>query len=244
MTLADRSASGPGDQQGLEQLLRHLFVAPVAVVVARPEMYLAELPTAEASCVAHAVLDRRREFAAGRGCAREGLAQLGFRADAIAQRPDRTPDWPAGLVGSITHCPGFCGAAVAVQAEASSLGFDAEVAQPMDADLVEYICSREELASFERLPASGPPWATLAFSAKEAFHKAYYPLARRILNFNDALVRFQVAGGGCYGAFETVLTHPAAPFFGQGALFTGRWRYSEGRVYTAVTCRDSRGATT
>jgi 4'-phosphopantetheinyl transferase EntD len=60
----------------------------------------------EEAAMARAAGERRREFAAARGCARAALARLGMQPAPIV--PDRTgaPRWPSNAVGSITHCTG------------------------------------------------------------------------------------------------------------------------------------------
>ncbi|MBN1173619.1 MAG: 4'-phosphopantetheinyl transferase, partial [Micromonosporaceae bacterium] len=61
----------------------------------------------EAPLVARAVPRRRAEFTTGRHCARLALASLGVEPAAILAGPDRAPRWPAGIVGTITHCDGY-----------------------------------------------------------------------------------------------------------------------------------------
>jgi 4'-phosphopantetheinyl transferase EntD len=60
----------------------------------------------EADLVADAVEKRRREFVTTRRCARQALAQLGVPPVPIRPGPGRAPVWPAGVVGSLTHCAG------------------------------------------------------------------------------------------------------------------------------------------
>ena len=80
----------------------------------------------EAAAVQHAVEKRRREFAVGRMLARAALAAIGDPPSAIPTGNHREPVWPAGIVGSITHCAGYCAAAVARDAMVVALGIDAE----------------------------------------------------------------------------------------------------------------------
>lgn len=75
--------------------------------------WVADMLPSEEALVARAVDKRRREFATGRDCARRALSQLGWDEVPILAGPKREPLWPAGIVGSITHCPGYCAAIVA-----------------------------------------------------------------------------------------------------------------------------------
>ena len=67
----------------------------------------------EEALVAGAVTKRREEFAAGRNAARAALAGLGPPPCPLLRAGRRAPAWPQGIVGSITHCSGFCCAVVA-----------------------------------------------------------------------------------------------------------------------------------
>jgi 4'-phosphopantetheinyl transferase EntD len=61
----------------------------------------------EEDLVANAVVRRRCEFVTARRCAHQALAKLGHAPAPIRTGPKREPQWPAGLVGSITHTTGL-----------------------------------------------------------------------------------------------------------------------------------------
>ncbi len=84
----------------------------VAVAETRQDVE-AELWPDESVAVERAMASRRREYATTRDCARRALAQLGIAARAIPTLADGAPGWPDGVIGSLTHCRGFRGAAVA-----------------------------------------------------------------------------------------------------------------------------------
>jgi 4'-phosphopantetheinyl transferase EntD len=67
----------------------------------------------EEAVVARAVDKRRREYTTTRHLARAALSRLGLPPVAIATGGNREPLWPAGIVGSITHCDGYRAVAVA-----------------------------------------------------------------------------------------------------------------------------------
>src|SRR5258708_4350783 len=71
-----------------------------------------ELFAAEAVLVAGASQKRQREFTGARVCARLALARAGIRPAPVIPGPSGAPQWPAGMVGSMTHCDGYRGAAV------------------------------------------------------------------------------------------------------------------------------------
>ncbi len=150
----------------------------------------------EEPCMRRAVGKRRREFAAGRACARTALEHFGIYNHALLVGPDRAPVWPANIVGSITHCEGFVGAAVARVGVIRGIGVDAERADPLHPAAVKLICSPRER---EWIRVVAPPdytdWPKLIFSAKEAAYKCLSPWCKRPLGFHDLEITPQPAEG-------------------------------------------------
>ncbi|WP_423832395.1 hypothetical protein [Streptomyces manipurensis] len=71
---------------------------------------------------------RRAQFATARACARRALAGLGREPVALLPGPGGAPQWPSGVVGSITHCEGYRAAVAAPAGVVAALGIDAEPA--------------------------------------------------------------------------------------------------------------------
>lgn len=143
----------------------------------------------ERAAVRQAVAQRQQEFAAGRMAAREAMRRLGHPAQAIPAHPDRSPCWPAGLVGSISHCRSSCVAVVAWQAGCTSVGVDVEPDQDLPQDLWSTICLPGELQRAAGLPeAERGRWVTRVFSAKETYYKWVYPRIRTLLDFQDVAI--------------------------------------------------------
>lgn len=72
-----------------------LFLGQVEVAIAAVEPEH-PLPPREAAALGRAVAVRRREFAAGRTCARRALAALGRPVDDLLRDADGLPAWPDG----------------------------------------------------------------------------------------------------------------------------------------------------
>jgi 4'-phosphopantetheinyl transferase EntD len=150
------------------------------------------LPLQEERFILGAIEGRRREFAAGRTCARHALERLGIQPVAIPAGDDRAPIWPNGIVGSITHCPGYRAAAVAHHRHVSAIGIDAEpnirlpnavlrrIMLPAECGLLEEVGFQNDVA-----------WDRLAFSAKESTFKAAYGLVRHRFDFRDYELRIR-----------------------------------------------------
>lgn len=146
----------------------------------------------EQQTLLRAVPKRIHEFAAGRACARAGLAQLGYAAVALLPGADRAPQWPAGATGSITHTDGFCAAVVAASARIRALGLDVEPGTSVRPHLWRRICVPEELALLQSLDGqTALATATLIFSAKEAFYKCQHTLTGQWLGFADLSISIE-----------------------------------------------------
>lgn len=206
----------------------------VAVAERRHDPLDAMLFAEEEQVVARAVEKRRREFATARTCARDALQKLGFAATAIPTGERGEPQWPDGALGSITHCHRYRGAAVARSSEMVTLGIDAEPNAPLPDGLLGDIARPEELPSLRRLATGHPEvhWDRLLFSAKESVYKAWFPLARRWLGFEDAVVELDAAA--C--TFEARLLVPG-PQLENGPLrvLQGGWMLAEETLLTAVS---------
>lgn len=132
---------------------------------------------------------REREFLVGRRCASELLREFGIHRP-VTIHHDRSPAWPAGSVGSISHSDRWTFASVALADDARSLGVDTEPF--MTPETVQLIASdvatpREtQLVKDQDFDDSAA--LTLIFSAKESFYKCWYPITKRFLEFNDVEV--------------------------------------------------------
>lgn len=136
--------------------------------------------------VARAAPRRRAEWAAGRRCAGEALRLLTGEKWFPGMAPDRSPIWPEGIVGSISHSTNSAIAMVARSTECRGIGIDLErVLNEADAGEI----ARQTLTPAERSRFGAgidPFLVTLAFSAKESLFKALYPTLRRPLSFHTS----------------------------------------------------------
>jgi 4'-phosphopantetheinyl transferase EntD len=106
-------------------VIEEILPENVAVVDTTEDRLDVELFPAEVQSLGGAVEKRRREFITGRACARGALAQLGMDPVAIPSGERGEPCWPAGIVGSITHCAGYRACALARVGVIAALGIDA-----------------------------------------------------------------------------------------------------------------------
>ncbi|OBA88577.1 4'-phosphopantetheinyl transferase [Mycobacteriaceae bacterium 1482268.1] len=206
--------------------------------VAAAEMYtdppdLAPLPEEE-PLIAKSVAKRRNEFVTVRHCARLALGQLGVPPVPILKGEKGEPCWPDGVVGSLTHTEGFRGAAVAHHDVVRSVGIDAEPHDVLPDGVLDAISLPAERAEIGALP-QGLHWDRILFCAKEATYKAWFPVTKRWLGFEDAHIVFDVDPGTTAGGFESrILIDPAALSGPPLTTLRGRWSVRDGLALTAI----------
>ncbi|MGH2914998.1 MAG: 4'-phosphopantetheinyl transferase family protein [Solirubrobacteraceae bacterium] len=208
------------------------FVAWAETTEDHPDFVLSD---AELRSLGRAVDRRRREFTAGRACARRALQRLGAPPAPVPGGRDGEPLWPSGVVGSITHCEGFRACAVAYADAAIALGIDAEPNLALPDGLLQDIAYGDE----RKLAAAAPPAAPgspavdlprLLFSAKEAAYKAWFPLAGRRLGFDEVTVAIDLERGEFWA--EVLVPGPLT-------VLDGRWAVQDGIIATAVVVEHS-----
>ena len=235
-------------------MIETLLPDGAAVVEALSDPPEAVLFPEEEALLAQAVQKRRSEFTTVRHCARLALARLGIPAVPILPGDRGAPQWPEGIVGSMTHCAGYRAAVVARSADLVTVGVDAEPHDRLPPDVLDTVTLPQERVQLARLAAERPGvhWDRLLFSAKEAVYKSWYPLTRRWLDFDEAEITFdaglgevgaeveEVDGvdgveGAASGAFYARLLVPG-PVVGGVSLpgFAGRWLVRDGLLFTAI----------
>jgi enterobactin synthetase component D / holo-[acyl-carrier protein] synthase len=188
----------------------------------------------EEALVARATQKRRLEFATGRECAREALAAIGMGKMPIMRGFRGAPQWPAGIVGSITHCAGYCASAVARAGDLAAIGLDAEPAAPLPGGVLEMVTTPAERARLRDLAAAQPEvsWDCLLFCAKEAVYKAWFPLTGRWLGFADADITISAAEGTF--AARLLVDPPAEAARLLAGGFSGRWLSRDNLMLAAI----------
>lgn len=156
-------------------------------------------PQPKSQAAADAKAHRALEFSQGRICADAALIELGCNLPRSARKvgvnDDRSPIWPHGFVGSISHSCHWTWAAVAHRAEITSVGIDTEPIMTTETmrQVENEIASQSEWDKIHGNTIGRNAWTqeektTLVFSAKEAFYKCWFPVHRQYFGFVDALV--------------------------------------------------------
>ena len=151
-------------------------------------------PEERAQLPHRSVAVRQREFVAGRACAAEAMRRLGYQPRPVQVANDRSPVWPDGLIGSISHSRHLAGAVVARRDEGfRAIGLDLEEATPLHEELLEEICVDAERNWLAKQPAQDRALlAKMIFCAKEAAYKCQYPLTGEVFGFDTLHIDLSV----------------------------------------------------
>lgn len=207
--------------------LQQLLPAEVLLAVASPQMWDEALHPQELPFARDMNDKRRREFQAGRACARRVLAQLGYPEQALAVGAHRQPLWPQGVVGSITHCGDFCAAVGAPSTQFAGLGIDVEEDSALDESLLDVVCTPRERQAVTGL-ASPLHQAKAVFSIKESLFKAHFPLLQRWIDFLDVELSLDAQNQ----RFEARGAYEGAPFV--AGSVSGRFGRVDGLIFSVV----------
>ena len=188
---------------------------------------------AEQEVLVRAVAKRRAEFSTVRACARQALAQLGLPPVPILPGERGAPQWPDGVVGTMTHCDGYRAAAVAPASRAVGIGVDAEPHGPLPDGVLGLVSLPEERERLAELAAVRPDvhWDRLLFTVKESVYKVWYPITRTWLDFSGASVAIEPAEQ----TFTAELQVPGPTVNGaELKQLRGRYLVSDGLVISAI----------
>lgn len=216
-------------------MMNDLLPATVAVEETFADPSEIVLFPAEEAVVAAAVDKRRQEFATVRACARRALARLGHPPRPLLPDERGAPQWPGGVVGSMTHCAGYRSAAVARTSDVETVGIDAEPHSPLPDGVLDLIARPEERERLDALGAARPDiaWDRLLFSAKESVYKAWFPLTQEWLDFQEVSVTIDARAG----TFAAGLLKPGLRLSGTPVdELGGRWHATGDLVVTVIAC--------
>ena len=132
--------------------------------------------------------NRKDEFLLGRVCASKAYELCtGRKLLSLPVNPDRSPEWPSDVVGTISHNQYWVGAAVAKSTDMIGIGMDFEVLGRTKIELAKQIRTPQDLKKHPKL--SDEELLTIIFSCKESLYKALYPNVKKFFGFEDAALR-------------------------------------------------------
>ena len=178
-----------------------------------------------------AVKKRKREFIAGRVCAKMALKQLGITQFPLLVGKSREPLWPSNVVGSLSHCDDYCGVAIALNTHLKGVGLDIEHNTPLEKDIIDTICTPSEQSWIRNnQPLQGSNWPKIMFSAKESVYKCLFPIFRIYIGFLDVEIRIKPETM----QFSALLGKKRLPQYAAHPPLTGHIVYNSQHIFTGV----------
>jgi len=144
----------------------------------------------------HDFTNRKRysEFIAGRISAHFALQKAGFFASHfLTVNADKTPTWPAGFCGSISHSKNLAAAIVAKNRDYLSLGLDLEhfMNYQRAIKISSKILTASELANLPADTKQATIYVTAIFSLKESIYKALFTIINNhTVGWQNAAISF------------------------------------------------------
>lgn len=139
-----------------------------------------------AQLMSHALPARRqRHFLAGRAAVALAARPLGMPDLCPVNSADGVPQWPPGLVGSLSHSNTHAAAVLAL-APWRAVGIDVEADLPLATEVAALVLVESEKALLTKQPAA---LSSLFFSAKECVHKCVFPLNGSWLEFDEVAIQ-------------------------------------------------------
>lgn len=130
---------------------------------------------------------RRREFFAGRWAAASAIKNLLGIPAVPARNDDRSPRWPEGIIGSITHDHHQAIAVVGNSSKVCRIGVDLEsILSHSQSEVVKETTLTHQDEQYLGYMSDQRRMITVIFSAKETLFKALYPEAGEYFDFKDA----------------------------------------------------------
>ena len=147
----------------------------------------ARLLTEESELADSMSSQRLMDFTSGRHSAHIAQRLLGLEEQPIL-RVNRSPLWPPGQCGSISHCREWAFAGVSTQFR--SIGVDIEAIDRITNKLFPTLFRPDEIDAFNTQPDTA---AAITFSAKEAGYKAIFPIGATFIGFQEASIKLDWA---------------------------------------------------
>ncbi len=138
--------------------------------------------------IAAATRKRQAEYFAGRWLADRALNAFGIDRFTLLADAKRCPQWPEGLLGSISHGDDKALCVTASRQHYRAVGVDIQrrISAAAAAKLQQRILSPSEIQLLASSGLRHGDAVALCFSAKESIYKALYPIVQRYFGYRAA----------------------------------------------------------
>lgn len=177
------------------------------------------------------VIKRRAEYLAGRYAAQQLLRDSGCY-ESVIMGDDRTPQWPSGWRGSISHTDRWAIAVISPAAAPWRPGIDIENFRAGElSETADLFVTSEEQSLLTDSGIQHEIALLMAFSVKESLYKSLYPLVQDFFGFDSAEI-YQIEP---YHQRVTLrLTKTLVPQFHAGLSFFGYYQIRNNGIVTLV----------
>jgi enterobactin synthetase component D len=176
---------------------------------------------------------RRTEFFAGRLVASWHLLKRFGCNDEIIIHQDRSPVWPLGIIGSLSHTNQNAVCLLAPKSDVLLLGVDIEniMSTKIAMDTKELILTPDEEWLFSANNFVLEELTTIVFSAKESLFKALYPKVNYFFDFFSASV---ILIDTAKKELTLVLNKDLGEHYKKGDFFIAYYSFKAEKILTIV----------
>jgi len=176
---------------------------------------------------------RNQEYLLGRLSIKDALGSLGYPPTWIERdQRTKTPVWPEGITGSLSHSSGLALAVVSNCPAILGLGVDLEKAnRTIDLKIERHICTQDESEDLHSLhPENQTIRLLLTFSAKESLYKCFFgEIPRDLLRFKNVSLKWESNTWTAHWRFPSEKKYPMEKTIGYWGmdlnwLWTICWR--------------------
>ena len=177
--------------------------------------------------------NRNQEYLLGRLAIKDALGSLGYPPIWIERDPiTKTPVWPKGITGSLSHSSGLALAVVGDSPPILGLGVDLERAnRTIDLGIERHICTQDESDDLRSLHLENHAIRLLlTFSAKESLYKCFFgKIPRDLLRFKNVSLEWESSKWTAHWKFPSEKKYSMETTIGywgmdQNWLWTICWR--------------------
>ncbi|WJG11198.1 4'-phosphopantetheinyl transferase superfamily protein [Aliiglaciecola sp. LCG003] len=185
------------------------------------------------SSLKNAVPKRQAEYLAGRYAAKQVLKNKGAIFTGVKIGADRSPVWPRGIIGSISHNHSTAVCAAAFTKEVQCLGIDLEdwISPSVVKEIKSGVVKPDEEKLLHASSLGFDKAFTLAFSAKESLFKALYPLVGYYFDFDAAQL---IEINESENKLSMTLRKDLTPDLPAGTCLNGYYCWNAERVLTLI----------
>ena len=174
---------------------------------------------------------RQAEYLASRWLAGTIFARFGIPDFILTNNDDRSPRWPEGFTGSLSHSAGTAFLLADPQGRLTGNDVEQWVSHTTAREISGLLMNEQERDLLTASSLSWPEAVTILFSLKESLYKALWPAVRRYIDFLQAEITVFDPGTG-HASLR--LRETLSEEFPQGRSFPAKFLWTEAQVFSWI----------